>query len=127
MRNTSLQKAILNILETQSRPLTIPEILEYLGDQKLHPNKTSVYRHMEKFAQGKKVATMILDSDVTHYEIQKHHHHHFVCQKCKKVEPIADKDLEKNIHDIESALEKKGLKVSDHQFSLLGLCQSCTS
>lgn len=128
MRQTKLTKILLEVLSTASQPLSIPEIKSELltnFDQK--PNKTTLYRQFQKLVESNQVEEVLLTNSVTHYELKKDHHHHFICNECDTIQCLQDKNLEKEIHKLEHILENQGMKIQQHQFSFSGNCQKCTT
>ena len=117
--------AVKALLTEHNCPLSVPEIQATLAKTGLTPNKTSLYRLLEKLKQAQVVETVLLDSATTYYEIKKHHHHHFKCGSCDTIQCLNDPELEKRIHELEQQLEKSGLQVAQPQFSISGHCRSC--
>ncbi|MCF7917531.1 transcriptional repressor [Candidatus Gracilibacteria bacterium] len=128
MRNTPLSATVIKVLKSQHKPISVPDILSLLKTRGLTPNKTSLYRLLDRMKEGDFVEEVLLDSNLSFYELKgAQHHHHFVCDKCKKFHCVADKSLEKVVHQLEQKLEHQGLQVQSHQFSFSGLCKNCTS
>ena len=127
MRNTPLLEAVKSIFESFNKPMTVPQILESLKSQNISPNKTSLYRMLEKLKKEEFIEDLILDSKTVYYELKTHHHHHFSCNDCGTINCIEDQELEKNIHALETKLRKKGLVVQNHNFSFSGLCETCAA
>lgn len=128
MENTPLKETVLNILKQEGKPMSVPELLLFLKKKKLSPNKTSLYRLLKKLQRKQLVDEVLLDSNISFYEITTRHHHHFICKKCKKNQCIEEnKSLEKAVHELEHKLEHKGLQIQSHQLSFSGLCKNCIS
>ncbi len=125
MRETPLLKTVINILETQDRPLSVPELTRLLKSKKLAPNKTTLYRLLERLKEQALIQEVLLNNRVTHYELKKKHHHHFVCNQCDYVKCIEDKELENKIHQLKDQLKDQGLDINQHQFSFSGCCPNC--
>lgn len=125
MRNTPLLEAVKNILQKHNRPVSVPEIQSELKKQDIVPNKTSLYRLLEKLKNHKIIESVLLDSKTTYYELKTHHHHHFTCTKCEKINCIEDPNLETQIHALETELQQKGFSIDTHHFSLSGTCKKC--
>lgn len=125
MKKTPHLEAVLEILKTAKGPLSVPEITTLLAKRNLTPNKTTLYRMLEKLNKEGTVESLLLDSKTTYYELKTHHHHHFTCQRCERVECISDETLEDEIHRLEIKLNKAGLQVQQHHFSLTGVCSAC--
>lgn len=125
MRETPLLKAVIKIFKAKHQPLSVPELQEQLKIQDLTPNKTTLYRLLERLQAAGTIESVLLDHGVAHYELKTHHHHHFTCTDCQHVKCLVDPELEAQIHQLENQLEAKGLQVQSHQFSLSGQCAQC--
>jgi len=125
MRNTPLLKSVLMLLKESKKPVSVPDLQHLLEDKDLKPNKTTLYRMLEKLVEEGSVEVLLLDPKVTHYELKTHHHHHFRCDSCDEIKCISDPELESQIHALEHKLETKGMTIKDHHFSLSGTCTTC--
>lgn len=127
MKQTPLLEQVLHIFSQTNGPVSVPELQIKLAEKKVKPNKTTLYRMLEKLSNEKKIEQLLIDPKVTYYELKTHHHHHFTCQQCESIQCLEDIEIEKNIHQLEAELKKKGLLVRNHQFSLSGLCKNCSA
>jgi len=125
MRKTPVVKAVLELMRAAKKPLTVPEIQSLLRDLGFEPNKTTLYRMLEKFQAEGLVDAVLLDPKMVYYEIKTHHHHHFRCDNCEEIQCISDPDLETKIHALEDKLTTKGLTINNHNFSFSGKCPTC--
>jgi Fe2+ or Zn2+ uptake regulation protein len=125
MRKTPLYHSVLKLLKEKARPVSVPDLMVSLENQALKPNKTSLYRLLERLHAENLVETVLLDNKTAFYEIKRGHHHHFVCEDCSTIECLADSALEQKIHALEADLASQGLKIKAHQFSLTGQCAAC--
>jgi Fe2+ or Zn2+ uptake regulation protein len=96
-----------------------------LSQENLKPNKTTLYRMLDRLVENEKVEALLLDPKVTYYEIKTHHHHHFRCKNCSTIKCITDSGLESQIHELSTKLAQSGLSVDAHNFSLSGTCENC--
>lgn len=126
MRQTPLLKTVLKLLEKAHKPLSVPELMDLLVGQDQTPNKTTLYRMLDKLVEEGLVESLLLDPKVTHYELKTHHHHHFRCQSCDTIKCIDDPELESQIQTLEQKLKHKGFDIDEHRFSLSGKCNTCT-
>ena len=115
----------MTLLEENHKPLSVPELQSLLEAQELKPNKTTLYRMLEKLQESGTVEALLLDPKVIYYELKTHHHHHFRCDSCEAIKCISDPELESQIHQLEHKLKTKGLKINAHHFSLSGTCSTC--
>lgn len=127
MPNTSIKQALLHILQQEQKPFSVPDLLSFLAQEGITPNKTTLYRALEKMKSENVVNEVLLDSKCAFYELNTHHHHHFVCEKCKSIQCVKDPSLESTVHALEKKLEQNGLNIQSHQFSFSGLCKQCAS
>jgi Fur family transcriptional regulator, ferric uptake regulator len=115
-------------------------VLEHLGAQtcclgarELHDELTraghrvglaSVYRMLDALAEQALVQRVDVGDGVIRYEPARHsdHHHHFVCADCGKVEPFADRRLERALEAVE---ERSGYTVVGHEVVVRGACADC--
>lgn len=126
LRITPVRKEIFAFAQQKKSPITIPEIQEYCAKKKLSPNTTTLYRQMETLVEKNIFQKVSVPGSATHYELITHHHHHFSCTKCAIITCIENKDIEQSIHALEHKMNTEGFTISQHSFSLSGLCQSCT-
>lgn len=125
MRNTPIRAAIIDIFNATTCPLTVSEIKSLLAKRKLFPNKTTLYRQIDFLLRNELVQKFHFQEAVTHYEKTNNHHHHFVCNDCSAISCIEDEKLEQSVRDLENALQKSGLQITSHEFSMSGLCKTC--
>ena len=82
-------------------------------------SKTTVYNTMKLFTEKGLVMELTIDSEESHFDIDKHPHSHFECIKCKR------------IYDIEDICEKfdtetiDGHRVLQQHVYLKGICKHC--
>lgn len=130
-RITENKEAILRILISSSKPISIPEILDQLSYKKLSPNKTTVYREVYNLEKEKIIKEVFIDSKTKKYELinEEDHHHHLVCVDCNKIcEFEAPEELENHFKSFEKLLAKKNnFKITDHSFEFFGKCNNCNN
>lgn len=118
---TKPRMSILRLLMAHSLPLTVEEISAKIGKDTC--DVATIYRVLGQFAEVQLVNTIHLSKDLVHYEYNNplHHHHHIICNQCKKVELIEDCFLDQ----IELMLSKKGYRNLDHKLEFFGTCKLC--
>lgn len=125
-RFTANRRAVVDLLGTASRPLTIAEILE-AGDGLA---QSSVYRNLVVLEQAGAVRRIVTDDEYARYELAEDltdHHHHLVCTRCGAVEDVpASPTLERSMDRAVAAIdEATGFHTQHHRLDLLGLCRRC--
>lgn len=121
------RRRLVSALDDAGKPLTVPEILQVLGDVPL----SSVYRNLDHLADAGVVQRVAGGDDNGRFEIAEefsgHHHHHLVCSECGTVYDISSTSrLEKALLDVAAAAEDEvGFEVDDHRLELIGRCKNC--
>lgn len=119
---TPVRKAVVNILATNSIPLSVQQISDRLKKQHLNPNKTTLYREMA-FLQKQGIAAEVEFGDgKKRYEILNNHHHHIICINCHK---IVDIPMEKDFSKESQMVKKMGFNLISHSLEFFGVCQNC--
>lgn len=123
-RITPIRRALLESFCNFPKPQTPQELLAYLEKKGLMANKTTVYRQLEILIQTGLIQEVNFSDRSKRYELSsKDHHHHLVCQNCKKVEDVhLDNDLDKQEKKI---WQKNHFKVLQHSLEFFGLCKRC--
>lgn len=120
-RITAPRLEILGILKSNHNPLTISEIHNKIKDKKI--DLATVYRTINLFAGLGIVNEIDFKDEFKRYELvyDRHHHHHIVCRKCKRVENVEACVLE----DLEKFLNRKGYTEISHSLEFFGVCNKC--
>ena len=122
-KTTKVRTALLEILQKTTTPLSIKEILLKLNEQKLNPNKTTIYREIIFLKDLNTVQEVDFGDGKKMYEISENHHHHIRCIKCNL---IKDVPMDSELNDKEKkVLKKLGFKPVGHSLEFFGLCQNC--
>jgi Fe2+ or Zn2+ uptake regulation protein len=101
--------------------LSTPEIINLLPRH----DRATVYRNIEVFEQLGVVARLRLgwNSKIELSDMFIHHHHHFTCVECQKITSLPDNPvIEKEIAKLGRG---GGLKLTDHQLEVRGICAAC--
>ncbi len=125
MRQTKVSAELNKIFAVSAKPVTVPDILSLLKRVGLRPNKTTIYRQLEKMAAKGGLEQVRIENRGAGYELKRGHHHHLVCNNCEKIEDVVLKDepsLEEKIIN-----QSKGFKVMNHTLEFYGLCRSCVT
>jgi Fe2+ or Zn2+ uptake regulation protein len=83
----------------------------------------TVYRTINLFAALNIVSEIDFKDEFKRYELvyDRHHHHHIVCRKCKRIENVEACILE----DLEKLLNRKGYTEISHSLEFFGVCENC--
>ena len=126
-RSTPTRDALVAVLATAHRPMSIPEILA-AGDGLA---QSSVYRNLVVLEQAGVVHRIVTNAEFARYELAEDltgdHHHHLICTECGGVEdvpaaPGIEQALHHAVHEIERAT---GFATVAHRIDLVGRCRTC--
>lgn len=125
-RFTRGRRALLDVLESSERPLTLPELLE--RDSVLA--QSSAYRNLATLEQAGVVQRVLTSDDHARFELAEdltNHHHHLVCSGCGMViDFVLSSKVEKLLDDAFIRTAKaSGFTLAHHQLDLIGICNRC--
>lgn len=124
-RRGGARLAVIQLLESQNCALSALEIEDALREGGQVIGRASIYRALEQLEELGLLRRVEVSKGVASFEPADpsgHHHHHIVCDRCGRVVPFEDPQLERAIHAIE---RESGFKISNHEVTLRGTCQDC--
>lgn len=129
LKSTGLKATLprLKILEIfqkgTQRHMTAEDVFRILLEERSDIGLATVYRVLMQFEQAGLLIRSNFESGKAIYELDEgHHHDHFVCTACGKVEEFFDAEIEKRQQIVAKA---KGWVVHDHSMALYGHCAEC--
>lgn len=125
-RFTAGRRALVDVLESSERPLTLPEILEL--DRSVA--QSSAYRNLTVLERAKVVRRISTTDDWARFELAEdltEHHHHLICGHCGTVEDFTvgselEAAVDKALHRI---ARRRGFAPEHHRLDLIGTCSNC--
>ncbi len=126
-REGGARRAVVDLLGEQDCALSALEIEERLAARDHAVGRASVYRTLEQLEGLSLVQRLEMGTGTASYERSGptgQHHHHLVCESCGAVVPFEDADLERAIARVS---RNASFDVSDHDVTLRGRCQRCSS
>lgn len=112
------------------------EILEFLMENRIHPNiesiysilvekmptlsKATVYNTLDLFAKSGLTKRLYIEANEVRYDIRTDVHGHFKCEKCKKIHDV-------EIYKLDSEVNKTDYKgtIYTEELNYRGLCEVC--
>lgn len=125
-RRGAARRAVLELLARQRCALSAFDIEDALRDQSRSVARASIYRILDQLERLSLVQRVETGQGVVRYEPvrQDHeHHHHLVCDRCGRLVPFTDADLERAIGRLS---RRVAFDVSDHDVVLHGACATCS-
>lgn len=121
LKITPARLAAMEVFTIHKKPIDAQHIINDL-QKGLTVDRVTVYRMLNTFSEKNLIRKISFGENKTLYELNISDHHHLICQKCKRVEDVADCDIssfEKNIK------KRKGFAVSSHSLEFFGICVHC--
>lgn len=126
-RYTARRRAVVEVLASADRPLTVPQILEAHGALA----QSSAYRNVAVLEEAGVVHRIVTTDEFARFELDEglthDHHHHLVCAGCGEVVDFTvPSDLERRIdRDLGRVAGRSGFRVERHRLDLVGRCADC--
>ena len=125
-RTTIITTQLMSILQNSDHPLSTTQLLALLKQKGHTPNKSTIYRILDKLVTHKKATLITLKNGISYYELSTNtHHHHFFCTKCETIYCLNHCHIHQNNINLNELLPHPEFKVSDHDFNLYGTCNQC--
>ncbi len=125
LKATPARITVMRFLESTNRPVDVNAILTYLEQKNVSVDPATIFRMMNNFLQKGIVKEIRIEKGKSSYELaNKKDHHHLVCERCGRIEPV----LDNTIPQMEKEIGKKhGFLVKRHQLEFFGICKNCQS
>jgi Fe2+ or Zn2+ uptake regulation protein len=129
-RYTQGRRAIVEVLASSERPLTVPEMLANGGPGAIP--QSSAYRNLAVLVEAAVVRRLTANDEFARYELAEDlagHHHHLHCDNCGAVADVdAPEALEQALADAARiAAAQSGFEVTGHRMDLVGRCADCST
>jgi Fur family ferric uptake transcriptional regulator len=124
-RRGAARDAVLSLLDRQHCALSAFDIEDALRESDRAVARASVYRILDQLESLGLVQRVDTGQSTVLYEPvrgEHQHHHHLVCDRCGKLFPFADEELEETIGKLSRRVP---FEVSDHEVVLHGACDAC--
>ena len=121
------RRELLALMGEQRCALSALEIEEALASGTRRVSRASIYRILEELEEIGVVQRVDIGSGMSRFEPVRHgrgHHHHLVCDRCGRLEPVSDEGLERAIKRLS---DRVPLEVSEHEVVLHGACNACAA
>jgi Fe2+ or Zn2+ uptake regulation protein len=127
-RYTSGRQAVVTLLATFGRPMSISDISDALPDVP----RSSAYRHLSDLQLAGVVRRIAANDEFARFELAEdltHHHHHLLCTLCGKVidvtpSPRFERTVAAMVADLTS---QQGFQATSHALDVIGHCATCQS
>ncbi len=125
-RYTSGRRAIVELLVSAGRPVSIGDIADRLPEMP----RSSAYRHLVDLQVAGVVRRVAANDEFARFELAEdltEHHHHLLCTSCGKVIDITPSAaFERTIaRQLDNLAGAEGFQPHSHRVDVLGLCAAC--
>ncbi len=116
---------VQNLFETSKSPLSVADLLEVLQRQGQAPNKTTLYRMLDRFCAAGVLRAVQVPGGAALYEKHTTPHGHLLCTQCDTVECLSDIPMHSFLPNVQQKMPNKQIESMHLSFS--GTCKKCTS
>ena len=122
LRSTRAGRAVLAVLSRLREPATAKQI--HGAMRSCRCDLATVHRLLARFAEAGllRAAALHGKSRWNELAVEGSHHHHLVCQACRRIEPLPFCEIAKFQRVVR---REKGFRVLSHSLELFGLCRAC--
>lgn len=129
-RITAAREAMLEIFCGHHQPLSAVTITEAMVKRGCRPNKTTVYRELERLKSEGVIREVLIEGKARYFELsdeEGRHHHHLICSMCKRVEDFdPSSEIEEHIDALTALVQRKAkFGTLDHSVDFFGVCERC--
>jgi len=126
-RKTKVSEKVIDYMDRLAYPVSIKTLSEKLEQNGLFPNKTTLYRIIEKLKTKNHVTQITLRNGICYYEKKKPvHHHHFFCETCESIFCLDQCHIDQHHINLQGLLPNDRFQINSHEFNLYGLCKQCS-
>ena len=120
LRVTPARIAVLSLLQTFRKPLTVAEIMGLMRGKLF--DQATVYRTLSSLVEHGLVRSLQIRPSTTSYEAENlPHHHHLVCIECGYVEDVYVCAVEQVTPEVGGSFSR----VTGHNLEFQGICSQC--
>jgi len=124
-RITSVCRAVVGVLKSSYEALCLAQVKMRLEKRGVRADETTVFRQLESLTSAGVLEKTDIQGKRTYYEFSSRHHHHFVCNTCRKSQCLEENAVSDAVRAMERILNRSGARVDSHVFSLSGKCREC--
>lgn len=121
-RTSTARTLIVKKMQRAGKPQTLQEIHSLVTKELPSLAFSTVFRIIRALETDGTVEKIDWRDRGSRYEIRHEHHHHISCERCGRIEDIAETEV--NV-DFESIAASKGFVLKRHIVELIGICATC--
>lgn len=119
MRMTKNRKLILNLLETNNKPMSAELIINELPKDIM--DLSTVYRSLDVLYNNNYLLKSTLNNTTYYHLNNEKHNHYMLCLECENLFPV-----DCHLHGVKDEIEKESdLEIISHNLTFYGYCSEC--
>ena len=123
IRGTRQRYAVMEYLVRAPMHTTVDQILRAVNRASPHVSRATVYNNLRFLVEAGLVRQVALEERAARFEANLKRHHHFVCDRCSRIE-----DLEWfEVPGLARRPELRQRKLRQYELLVRGLCGRCSS
>lgn len=124
-RITVICQAVVRAFENSHTALSLAEVTKLVRNQGIQADEATLFRQIDNLVEAGIIEQTDVRGKRTYYEMVSGHHHHFVCNDCKRSQCLDENIFIEAVRTASRSLERDGARVDSHVFSLSGTCREC--
>ncbi len=126
LKVTPRRQTVMNCLADEQSYLSAEEVWNRVKPRLGSIGLPTVYRILDELAEAGIITRIFLSDRKQYYFLctNQSHHHHFVCESCRRVEDLDQCGLDGVSRDI---AQRSGGRVTSHILQINGICGDCCS
>lgn len=121
VRCTPQRYVILDYLLRSHDHPTAEDIHQSINRSDPRASLATVYKSLHSLAKAGLIREVVLEGNAARFESNTKRHHHFVCERCGRVEDVEWFD----VPQVAKRTTRDGRKVAGYELVLRGLCRAC--
>jgi len=124
LKVTPRRQEVMNCLGGEESYLSADEVWCRIKARLGSIGLPTVYRILDELAEAGVITRIFLSDRKQYYFLcaNRDHHHHFVCEVCRRVEEVEQCGLDGFFHDF---AQRSGGRVTSHILQINGVCGEC--
>jgi Fur family ferric uptake transcriptional regulator len=122
-RLTQPRVAVTRLINAQTGHFSAADLVHDARVRHLGIGRATIFRTLDVLSELGAVERIDLPSGEHAYVgCAPTHHHHVVCSRCGRTDPIAEAGLRAVVEEV---AQRTGYRVDEHRLELFGLCPAC--
>ncbi|MEE9441740.1 MAG: transcriptional repressor [candidate division Zixibacteria bacterium] len=124
LKGTTQREIILDAFLSTNDHVSVDDLHMILKKLSRKVGYATIYRTMKLIADSGLAREVLFNDGISRFEhtIDSEHHHHLICQKCKKIVEFSSEALDAE----EKAIARKHeFETHSHHFKIFGICKDC--